>query len=260
MIQKLIDIFKVRWPEVTLVVVFQVALMLLMERVMLSTGMGMEESTIPDTVLFVLGFGGMLLGVIWQMLYLGFLRTAATGGAIPQEPLALLVAGRPFFWRFLAVQFVMGAAIWAVSMVLAGVAGGMLGYKEAQVVPQWLLDAAGIGAIAIFIKPFFLIPGFMLAMDLSAMEAFAMMRQTRLAELGDLRKGYAAGLGLIAATGVIVSVLAPQDGVVYYVLAGAKHLVHGLTALTLMLATVQVLAEEDESQVTAVEMEETTEG
>ena len=256
MLHKLMDIFKSRWPEVTLVVVFQVGLMLLLERMMLSSGVETPgKSQIPDGALFVLGVGCALMGVIWQMLYLGFLRTAAIDGAAPQEPLTLLLTGRAFFWRFLGAQFVIGVAVWVVSVVLAMLAGMMLGYKEAEAIPQWLLTAAGIGAIALFVKPFFLIPAFILAMDFSAMEALAMMRQIRLGELGGLLKGYAVGLGVIV-TAAVLSALAPKGGAVYYIASGLNYLVQSATALTLMLATVLFVAEGAEPETTTAETDD----
>jgi len=251
LLHKLVDIFKSRWPEVILVVVLQVGLMLLLQRMMLSSGAGtLAKSQIPDWALFVLGAGCMLMVVVWQMLYLGFLRTAATDGATPHEPLTLLLIGRPFFWRFLGVQFVMGAGLWVVSMVRAGVAGAMLGYGEARAIPPWLLEAASIAAIALFVKPFFLIPAFILAMDFRAIEALAMMRQIRLAELGPLLKGYAVGLGVIV-TVAVVSSLAPRGGAIYLIAAGLNYLVQSATGLTLMLATVLFVAEEADLEASA---------
>ena len=247
MLHNTFNIIKLRWPEVALVLVPQVGLVLLFEQVLLIDGITPSHAgQIPEGAMFVLGLGGMLMLVVWQMLYLGFLRTAALAGDAPHEPMTLLRAGRPFFWRILVVQFVLGAAMWLVAGLLAGAVGAGMGYQTAAAFPQWLLELAGAAAIALLVKPFFLIPAFMLAMDCSAMEAFGKMRQIRLGQLGPLLKGYAVGLAAIAVAGV-VSALAPRDTAVYYIASAWRYGVQSLTVLTLMLATVLLLTPEAET-------------
>lgn len=247
MLYNTINIIKLRWPEVAMVLVPQIGLILLLERLLLTDGITPSRSgQIPEGAMFVLGFGGMLMLVVWQMLYLGFLRTAALEGTAPHEPMALLRTGRPFFWRILVVQFVLGAAMWLVTGLLAGIVGAGMGYQTAAAFPQWLLELAGVASIALLVKPFFLIPAFMLAMDCSAMEAFGMMRQIRLGQLGPLLKAYAVGLAVIAAVAV-VSALAPKDTAVYYIASASRYGVQSLTVLALMLATVLLLTPEAET-------------
>lgn len=246
------DIIKARWSEVTLIAAIQVGLMLLFERlVIISAADPSQTGTIPGGAQFVLGFGSMLMAIVWQMLYLGFLRTAALNGTAPHEPMTLLLTGRPFFWRFLGVQVVLGVALWLVAGLLAGLAGSLLGYSEASAFPQWLLELSGVAAIALFIKPFFLIPAFMLALDMPAMVALGMLRQCRLGELGVLLKAYALGLTAIAVAAVSVT-LATRGTLVYHVVAGASYLTQSLMVLILMLATTLFLvpkaAEETEDQ------------
>lgn len=236
-------VLRARWAEVVLVTAMQTGLMLLFERVLLVGGADPSHpARIPDWAMFVLGVGMMLIAVVWQMLYLGFLRTAAVDGSAAHEPMTLLLTGRRFFWRFLGVQLVLGAALWLTAGLLAGVAGTMLGYRNAADFPQWVLEMGGIGAIALFVKPFFLIPALILAFDTSAMEAVALMRQFRLGDLGLLLKGYIFGLAIIAAAAVAAS-LAPRWTTVYYVASGASFLIQSMTFLMLMLATVLFLAQ-----------------
>ena len=247
MLHHTFNIIKLRWPEVALVLVPQIGLILLFERLLLTDGITPSRAgQIPDGAMFVLGCGGMLMLVVWQMLYLGFLRTASLDGPAPQEPMMLFRTGRPFFWRILAVQCVLGAALWLVTGLLAGVIAAGMGYQTAAAFPQWLLELAGVASIALLVKPFFLIPAFMLAMDCSAMEAFGMMRQIRLGRVGPLLKAYAVGLAVIAAVAVI-SALAPKDTAVYYIAAASRYGVQSLIVLALMLATVLLLTPEAEA-------------
>ena len=58
MIQKAIDILKMRWPEVTLVVGLHVAMVLLVEDVVATSGaMDAQESMQPFWASFLLGIG-----------------------------------------------------------------------------------------------------------------------------------------------------------------------------------------------------------
>jgi len=242
------DIFKLRRPEITLVVVFQAGLMVLLDQIMLRSGMDPSRpATMPDWTMFVLGMGCMILAIVWQMLYLGFLRTAATDGAKPQEPSTLLRTGRPYFWRILGVQILLGLAVWVVSGVLAILIVAATGYKQAESFPPWLMTLMMTGAVALLVKPLFLIPSFMLVLDYKAVEAFAMVRQVHLSNLGILPRFYGSGLAVMAVIGIIVS-LAPKDGPVYYIALTAGHLLQSLTILTLMLATVLFIAIETEKR------------
>lgn len=238
MLHKAIDILKWRWPETMLIVVVGAGLMLLFKQVLIEhITTAPQGGQIPGWAMFVLGFGCALMAVLWQMLYLGFLRTAATDGASPHDPIALLAAGRGFFWQYLGVQLVMGAAMWVVFSLLIGAAAALLGYKDTNVVPLWLMQLTSVASIAALAKPFFLIPSFMLAMNLSAMEAFGMMRLTRLDELGGLPKTYAAGLAVIAAVSVAATFLTAQTPT-FYIVATVLDILRNLVMLILMLATI----------------------
>jgi len=244
MLHRAIEILKWRWPETTLVVAVGAGLMLLFKQVMLEhLTTAPQSGQIPGWAMFVLGLGCALMAVVWQMLYLGFLRTAATDGAAPQDPTALMAVGRGFFWRYLGMQLALGAAMWLVFNLLAAATASMLGYEDAGAMPMWLMQLASVAAIAILAKPFFLIPSFMLAMNVSAMEAFGMMRLTRLDELGGLPKAYAAGLAAIAAVSAAATFLTAQTPA-FYVVEAVLDILHNLIMLILMLATVLFISGE----------------
>ena len=245
MLHKTIEIIKSRWPEVTLVVVFQAGLTLLMEKIMHSIGPEASrlEQLPPEWAIFALGLGWMLMMIVWQMLYLGFLRTAAVDGPAQQEPMTLLTTGRGFFWRFLWMQILIATVLWAATGVLAVLGAYAMGYRDVQSIPQWILNAAEIGAVALLVKPFFLIPAFILAMDITAMDAFYRMQQVRLKDMGSLPKVYVIGL-VIMAVAIITSALAPEKRTVYYMVAGFSFLVQGLITLILMLATTLFVADQ----------------
>lgn len=232
-------------------------LMLLFKQVMVENlTTAPQGGQIPGWAMFVLGFGCALMAVLWQMLYLGFLRTAATEGAAPHDPIALVATGRGFFWRYLGMQFALGAAMWLVFSLLAGAAAAMLGYEDVSAVPMWLMQLASVAAIAVLAKPFFLIPSFMLAMNLSAMEAFGMMRLTRLDELGGLPKAYAAGLTVIAAASSAATFLTAQTPA-FYIVTAVLDVLHSLIMLTLTLATILFIGGEP---LPPEEIEEAVEG
>ncbi|NLK41486.1 MAG: hypothetical protein GX298_05475 [Planctomycetes bacterium] len=241
------EIFKVRLPEVTLVVVFQTGLMVLLDRVMVRSGLhSSQPPAMPNWAMFVLGLGCMSLAIVWQMLYLGFLRTSATDGAAPQEPSTLLKTGRPYFWRILGVQIVIGLATWVIVGVLILLIAALSG-RQLDALPDWLMTLLPIIAIVLLIKPVFLIPSFILVLDYKANDAFQTMRQVRLSNLGVLPGLYGLGLAALAGMGFLVS-LAPQAGAMYYIAQAAGHLIQSLIFLTLMLATVLFIALETEKR------------
>jgi hypothetical protein len=138
LIQKAIDILKARWPEVVMVVVLQAAMMLLLEEVVSdSEKMDSNAALMPFWASFLLGMGTILCAVLWQMLYLGFLKTAAVFGSQPQQPVELLRSGRPYFWRIVFFQILIGIALMFLNMAIVA----FLGY----LIWQAQTDAVGSG-------------------------------------------------------------------------------------------------------------------
>ena len=99
------SIIKSRWPEVAMVVVFQVAAILLRFQLFnliqpLNTSDGsIRLDTIPGWAGFLIGFGTIVFSILYLLLWLGFLRTSYTDGAAEKNPAELVKTGRHFFWR-----------------------------------------------------------------------------------------------------------------------------------------------------------------
>jgi hypothetical protein len=89
---KLFDILKSRWPEAVMVAGLQACCMILV-----LDFQHMQEQPPSFDRVFFLGIVMALFGIISQMLFLGFLRTAAVGVMQPVTPMELLRTGRGYF-------------------------------------------------------------------------------------------------------------------------------------------------------------------
>lgn len=248
LIRRLKDVLKSRRPEIVLIVVFQTALILLLQRMTLLGGPDQPQPpAVPGWALFVLGVGSMMMAIVWQMLYLGFLRTTALSGAEPQDPAVLVRTGRPFFWRILGVQIVVGLVLWVIAVFLLSLMGGLLGYQRPEMLPPWLVELTLVASIALMVKPIFGVPSFMLALDIKAIEAAKLIWQIRLSDMGILPPCYGAGLAALAAMGAAAS-FAPQEGVIYYIAMTTGHLAQSMIFFLLMLLTVLFVAIETEKR------------
>ncbi len=248
LIRRFKDILRSRRPEIVLIIVFQTGLLLLLERMIRLGGPEQPQlPAVPGWALFVLGVGSMMMAIVWQMLYLGFLRTAALSGAEPQDPAVLVRTGRPFFWRILGVQIVVGLVLWVLAAFLLSLLGAVLGYQRPEMLPLWLVELTLVASIALLVKPIFLIPSFMLVLDIKAVEAAKLIWQIRLSDMGILPPCYGTGLAALAAMGAAIS-FAPQEGVIYYIAMTSGHLAQSLIFFLLMLLTVLFVAIEIEKR------------
>ena len=179
----IIEIVKKRFPEVALIVGFQVGLLLLTDQVtsvMLPAQSQTEAShmgTLPMGMDFILGLGIMICFIVWQLLFWGFLRTAFASGAAQQEPKTLLVIGRAFFWRMFRFQIVFGIAyLMITSFVFSLIISAM--YKNVPIadLPAWIAPlVSSIGTI-ILLKPILLCPAIMIVFGCMVKDSFSKLK------------------------------------------------------------------------------------
>ena len=239
MFQKAMDIVKARWPEVMLVVVLQAAIMLLLEKV---TAMGqMPEAgaaMVPFWASFLLGVGAMLFAILWQMIYLGFLKTAAVSGEYPQQPMQLLQWGRPYFWRIFFFQILLGLALFVLNSILISLLVSVFWRQGGlQQMPTWAAQVSGLAGALILLKPLLLVPAVILVYDKGVFAAFSRIWRLPLFGIDSLLKVIIAGFGLILATVLLIE-LAQLQTPVYHVLTALHHGVFSLVFLLLSLMAV----------------------
>ena len=239
MIQRVINILKVRWPEVTLVVGLHVAMALLIEDVVAtSEGMDARSAMPPFWATFLLGMGMILCGIGWQMLYLGFLKTAAVSEGDPQQPMQLLRSGRPYFWRILLFQMLLGFVVMLLNAVFLNVLGGLIwpGCPIEQL-PSWFAQMCALAGMLIVIKPMLLVPACVIVYDISAFAAFGQMRFYRLGQIDGIFKAILIGFGVIGLS-VLPSVLLGTEGLQRYMSSGLYSVATSLVLLALAMVAV----------------------
>ncbi len=239
MIQKAIEIVKARWPEVMLVVVLQAALMLFSDELVLMADTAETSNVqLPFWPSFLLGVGTMVAATIWQMLYLGFMKTSAVEGPHPQQPLDLLRFGRPYFWKIMLFQLLFVFVLLLLSMVMAATLGGLI-WKTEDItkIPEWFSQICALAAVALMIKPALLVPARIVVCDNSVGEAVMAMRQYRMGEISSLFKVLAGGVGVIFVF-MLLAELAGKKTVLYYIFSGMHHLSFSMLFLVLALMAV----------------------
>lgn len=239
MIQKAIDILKVRWPEVMLVVVLQAAMMLLAEEVVvISENAEAQGPMLPTWASFLLGFGIMIFAIGWQMIYLGFLKTSAVSGGEPQQPMQLLRSGRPYFWRILLFQIMLGFALMLLNAVLASSFGGLIwkGRPFAEL-PQWFVQICALIGILIALKPLLLVPAQMIVYDITVLQAIYRMRFCRIRSVDNYFRVIFISFGVIVLSTMLVGLLTPKTSA-YYIFSGLHNAVFSFILLMLTLVAV----------------------
>jgi hypothetical protein len=249
LIQKAIDILKVRWPEVMLVVVLQAAMMLLAEEVVvISENAEAQGPMLPTWASFLLGFGIMIFAIGWQMIYLGFLKTSAVSGGEPQQPMQLLRSGRPYFWRILLFQIMLGFALMLLNAVLASSFGGLIwkGRPFAEL-PQWFVQICALIGILIALKPLLLVPAQMIVYDITVLQAIYRMRFCRIRSVDNYFRVIFISFGVIVLSTMLVGLLTPKTSA-YYIFSGLHNAVFSFILLILTLVAVLWLQQQFEAE------------
>lgn len=154
--------------------------------------------------LFFLGVGAAIFSIISQMLFWGFLRSAAIEGIQPAEPMVLLRIGRKYFWKLLLFQLLLLPVVLLIVLVIqAGVQILLYGKAELQTPPPLWLEIVGATVTGlILMKPVYLIPALILWRNCGIWDALRNLRQIRMLEMRQFMT-------------VVVSVLVVAGGVEY---------------------------------------------
>ena len=257
MIQKAIDILKVRWPEVLLVVVLQAAMMLLAEEVVaISENADSQAAFLPFWASFLLGMGMMLFAVLWQMLYLGLLKTSAVSGAEPKQPMQLLRSGRPYFWRILFFQIVLGFALMLFNGILASSLGGMIWQERSLAeLPSWFTEMCALVGILIALKPLLLVPAQMIVYDMTVFGAIYRIRFCRISGIDNFFNTVFISFCVVGLSTLLVGSLVPKT-VVYYIVSSLHHAVFSFILLMLTLIVVLWFQQQFEAETVKANEEE----
>ena len=245
MFDKAIDILKIRWREVLLVVVLQAGMMVLLEEIMdIAEAAELEKTQLPFGPSFLLGMGTMGVCIVWLMLYLGFMKTAAMEGHLIRQPGQLMRYGKPFFWRYLFFHIQISCIVFLLSSAIFGVfASTVWKGHEMKNIPEWFVQVCGLGVTLGVIKPMLFIPARIIVYNNNTIEALFSMGRYQMGRIDQLTESTGAGFSAILLATVGYTLL-PEGTVVYYICMGIHHLLFALVPLILTLMVVLWIQEE----------------
>ena len=222
-----------------MVVVLQAAMMLLLEDVVAgSENIDSQAALMPSWASFLLGMGTILCAILWQMLYLGFLKTAAVFGSQPQPPVELLRFGRPYFWRILFFQILIGVALMFLNIAIVAFLGYLIWQgRELNQLPQWFAQISALIGILIVLKPMLLVPARMIVYDDTTFQAIFQMRYYQLGGIDRIFRITFAGFGMIVLSTLPMAFF-EQGSRGYYIFSGLHHVIFSFLLLSLTLIAV----------------------
>jgi hypothetical protein len=245
----MIEIIKRRWPEATLVIIFHAGLIAIADRVLTFTAPVENSSGVPDPgylpggLDFALVMGTMAFGIVWQLLYLGFLATSFIDPDQPREPMELIRIGKQFFWRMLRFQLVFGCAYMTIVLFISGFL-----MKTARAdgtmddVPSWIMAISSFAAIAALVKPMLLMPALMIVQDRMVTEAFVSLKNYRILEMPKLLKLFFGCFAVIFLLSFVHSLTAPKT-LIHYAVTCVYGLSTSFLLLVVSLAAVKFVAQ-----------------
>lgn len=249
MLQKAFEILKARWPEALLIVVFQAGLMVLVHEISLFVQAADTQKTqIPFWAAFMLGMGSMACMTVALMLFLGFLRTAATDGTQLFQPVELIRTGQPYFWRVMLFQIWLFFMWMLFAGSLAGLAGSIfMKIQDPQKLPGWLVETCFIITSLFLIKPVLLVTAKIIVYNTTAVQAFFTIWQYRLRDIQDFIKQLVVILAIIIVFSLLPN-MASEGTVIYYILMGLNSIVSSFASLVLMMIAVLWLQEKFDAE------------
>ena len=232
-----------------LVVVLQAAMMLLLQQVIsVFDETDAQSSMLPVWASFLLGVGMVLCTILWQMLYLGFLKTAAVYENQPQQPMDLLRFGRPYFWKILFFRMILEFALMILTVALTSVVGVLVWKgREFDKLPQWLPQICTLVGILILLKPMLLVPARMIVYDDTAFQAFSQIPFYQFNGISGIFKVISVGFGVMVLSTLLISFLKPESPV-YYIFSGLHHIIFSFITLTLTLIAVLCIQQQFDAE------------
>ena len=229
-----------RWPEVMLIVVLQAALMVFSDELVMTFGAmtPSESARTPFWPNFFLGVGLIAYMVVILKLYLGFLKSAATEGQTPRQPMELLRIGQPYFIRILVFRLLLEFSVYLLTIPIISYLGGAIWkVQDVSKIPVWFIQLTSLFGMLLLMKPFFLIPARILVYEDTVFQALSVIWNYRLARIEHFVPLALGGFGVVAAA-TLLNGLATVKTPMYYVLSGIHHLVFSLVFLWLTLIVV----------------------
>ncbi len=243
-----LEIIKKRFPEVVLIIGLQVGFYLLyyqiVEAAIRMAGSAEKQvvGSLPVGMDFLYGMGFVIVWIVGQMLFLGFLRTAFTDGARQQEPKTLLVTGKMFFWRMFRFQIVLEIALGGIAYICFTLIVATM-FKDVEVanLPVWLEPVCAFAGMAVLAKPMLLCPAVMIAEDCLVKESFDRMKKLSLLSCSKLVKMF---IGLIATRFVFAMIIgltkAGAGG--HYIIVAVQAVITSSLWLLVLLYAIQFVA------------------
>lgn len=172
-----------RWAEVTMIVVLNAGMMVWLQY--LAWEMSRQERStlekLSDLSGFFLGMGTMALGIVTQMLMLGFLASVVHEGTRRQEPMTLLLAGRYFFWRWIRFLILEAALLIGGAEICFQILNAtVLHAQSLQNVPQWANLVIGAVPVVLVTKLALVVPGEMIVRNRMVFASIQSMREISL--------------------------------------------------------------------------------
>jgi hypothetical protein len=190
-----------RWAEVTMIVVLNAGMMVWLQY--LAWEMGRQERStlekLSSATGFFLGMGTMALGIVTQMLLLGFLASVVHEGTRRQEPTTLLLAGRYFFWRWIRFLILSQAILFGGMIVCYEVLNAtVLHVKLLKDMPYWAHVVSWMVPAVLLTKLSLVVPAEMIVRNRMVFASIQSMREISLFWMKAL-----AGVYLLLQAGMI---------------------------------------------------------
>jgi hypothetical protein len=230
---KLIDILKSRWQEAMMVAGLQACCMMLV-----LDFQSMQAQPPAFEQLFFLGIAMALFGIISQMLFLGFLRTAAMGVIQSVTPMELLRTGRAYFWKMLLFQLILFIASQLIIVaIVVGTQMVMFGQVKVEEIPLWLNIVSTSVAAIILLKPMYFVPANLVRRDCGIWDAIQCLGQTRLLRI---RFFLVFAVSLLVISGIIdyTARHIESESIFYYPILGGHAILLASGMLVLFVAAV----------------------
>jgi hypothetical protein len=183
-IRKTLQIFKARWPEVTLIIGLNV-LSVIANKLLLTS----QAKSTPFLGL-INGSFAITLIIIITLLTIGFQRTVCLEGQKQQSPAVLLRTGSLFFWRiagfgliYLPVLFIL---VWLNFLVIKLFLSIETGFIETTKANPFIFQLCFTIAYLILIKPLLLIGSLIIVLDCRISDSFKLLKQYKLLNAKEL--------------------------------------------------------------------------
>jgi hypothetical protein len=123
-------------------------------------------------------------GIISQMLFWGFVRTALVGGVQSVGVVELLRTGRGYFWKMLLFQLMLFPVFLVVILGITSAAKMVLhGQAEQDEASRLLNIVAAAATSLILMKPVYFVPAQIVRKDCGIFEALLNLGQTKLLKM-----------------------------------------------------------------------------